>query len=111
MKISPVQLFPGYTFESGEIRIPIATLSGLTAAEANAATGNAMEIFRQLVEHLQNQVASLAPAARPTKATITKQNLSIASGVNVTPGTLRQTYTLTFDLQPTALELAAEPNL
>lgn len=110
MRISPVQLFPGYTFESGEIRIPIAALTGLTAAESDPTTGNAMEVLRQLVDYANNQVAGLAPTARPTKATIAKQNPSIASGINVSPGTLRQAYTLTFDLQPTALELAAEPN-
>lgn len=111
MKISPVQLLPGYTFESGEIRIPIATLPGLSAAEANATTGNAMEVLRQLLEFTQSQIAALAPTARPTKATITKQNPSIASGTNVLPGTLRQTYSLSFDLQPTSLELASEPTL
>lgn len=111
MRISPIQLFPGYTFESGEVRIPIAALAGLTAAEANATTGNAMEVLRQLVDYANNQVASLAPTARPTKATIAKQNPSIASGINVLPGTLRQTYSLSFDLQPTALELAQEPTI
>ncbi len=111
MRVSPAQLFPGYTFEGGEIRIPITILIGLTAAEANATTGNAMEVLRQLVDYTNNQVTSLAPTARPTKATIAKQNPSIASGVNVLPGTLRQTYSLSFDLQPTALELAQEPSL
>ncbi|MEG4328075.1 hypothetical protein [Microcoleus sp. herbarium5] len=111
MRISPAELFPGYTFEANEIRIPIAALTGLTAGEANATTGNAMEILRQLVDHANNQVASLAPAARPLKSTIAKQNPSMASGANVVPGTLRQTYTLSFDLQPTALELAEEPTI
>jgi hypothetical protein len=111
MRISPEQLFPGYTFESDEIRIPIAALAGLTPAEANPTTGNAMEILRQLVDYANSQVTSFAPTARPTRATIAKQNPSIASGLNTTPGTLRQTYTLSFDLQPTALELAQEPSL
>jgi hypothetical protein len=108
MKITPVQLFAGYTFESGEIRIPIAALTGLESTEANATTGNAMEILRQIVDHAQTQIASLAPTARPTKATITKPNPSI-SPVQGEPGTLRQTYTLGFDLRPTSLELASEP--
>ncbi len=111
MKISPAQLFPGYTFEAGEIRIPIAALTDLTAAEANATTGNAMEVLRQLVDFTQGQVAALAPTARPTKATITKANPSLASGANAVPGTLRQSYSLAFDLQPTSLELATEPTL
>lgn len=111
MRISPAQLFPGYTFEAGEIRIPIAALAGLTAAEANPTTGNAMEVLRQLVDYTESRVTALAPTARPTKATISKPNPSIASGLNVLPGTLRQTYSLSFDLQPTALELAQEPTI
>lgn len=107
MKLSPAQLLPGYTFEAGQIRIPIASLSGLTAAAADPNTGNAMEILRQLVEHTNDQIGHLAPAARPTKATIVKQNLSIST----TPGTLRQNYSISFDLQPTALELAQEPSI
>ncbi len=109
MNISPLQLFPGYTFTADEIRIPIATLAGLTAIEADPTTGNGMEILRQIVDHSQAQLAALAPTARPTKATVNKPNPSIASGANTVPGTLRQSYTLSFDLQPTSLELAPEP--
>ncbi|WP_293335944.1 hypothetical protein [Microcoleus sp. CAWBG58] len=111
MRISPAELFPGYTFESNEIRIPIAALTGLTAAEANATTGNGMEILRQIVDRSHFALAALVPAARPTKATVAKPNPSIASGTNVAPGTLRQSYTLNFDLQPTSLELASEPTI
>lgn len=109
MKITPDQLFPGYTANSTEIRIPLASL-GLSETEANGVTGNAMEVLRKLVELANSQIANLAPTARPTKVTIIKQNPSIASGAQI-PGTLRQTYTINFDLQPTALELAAEPTL
>ncbi|WP_293128873.1 hypothetical protein [Microcoleus sp. bin38.metabat.b11b12b14.051] len=110
MQVSPSEIFAGYTFDitTNEIRIPLAALPGLTAAEANAATGNGMELIRQIVDRTHSQLASLAPTARPTKATVAKPNPSIASGVNVAPGTLRQTYNLAFDLQPTALELASE---
>ena len=110
MQISPSEIFAGYTFDStaNEIRIPLAALPGLTAAEANASTGNGMEVIRQIVDRTHSQLASLAPTARPMKATVAKPNPSIASGANVTPGTLRQSYNLSFDLQPTALELASE---
>lgn len=110
MQISPNEIFTGYTFDAtaNEIRIPLAALPGLSATEAAAATGNGMEVIRQIVDRTHKTLADLAPAARPTKATVAKPNPSIASGFNVAPGTLRQTYALAFDLQPTGLELAAE---
>lgn len=109
MQISPANLL-GATFDATaqEIRIPLSALDGLTAAEANATTGNGMEVLRQINEKAAGSVAALAPSARPTKATISKPNPNLASGANVTPGTLRQIYNLTFDLEPTGLELASE---
>jgi hypothetical protein len=110
MQISPIEIFTGYTFDAtaNEIRIPLASLPGLSATEAAATTGNGMELIRQIVDRTHLVVAALAPAARPTKATVAKPNPSIASGANIPPGTLRQTYALAFDLQPTGLELASE---
>lgn len=108
MQIAPDELFVGYAFSADTISIPLSALPGLTAAEANATTGNGMEVLRQVVDRAQVAIAALAPSARPTKATVVKPNPSIASGVNVVPGTLRQGYNLTFDLQPVGLELASE---
>jgi hypothetical protein len=110
MQISPNEIFTGYTFDTtaNEIRIPLASLPGLSATEAAATTGNGMEVIRQIVDRTHSAVTALAPTARPTKATVGKPNPSIASGAGVVPGTLRQNYTLSFDLQPTGLELASE---
>jgi len=110
MQISPIGIFTGYTFDTvaNEIRIPIASLPGLSVAEANATTGNGMEVIRQIVDRTHATLTALAPASRPTKATVAKPNPAIASGANVTPGTLRQAYNLSFDLQPVGLELASE---
>jgi hypothetical protein len=110
MNVTPGQLFSGYTYDAtaSEVRIPIAALDGLTAAEANATTGNGMEVLRNIIDACQVAIAALATEARPTKASITKPNPSIATGVGVAPGTLRQTYSLSFDLTPTGLEPTAE---
>lgn len=110
MQIAPNEIFAGYTFDTaaGEIRIPLTSLPGLSGAEANATTGNGMEVIRQIVDRTHSALTALAPTARPTKATVTKPNPSIASGLNVAPGTLRQSYNLAFDLMPVALELASE---
>jgi hypothetical protein len=61
-----------------------------------------------VVDAVATSVTTLATTARPTKATISKPNPSIATGVGVEPGTLRQSYSLTFDMVPTGLEPAAE---
>lgn len=106
--VIPTQLFPGYTFANNSITIPIADLPGLTAAEADPATGNAMEVLRTIIERAQVQLAALTPETRPTRSTLTKAQPSIALGVGIAPGTLRQSYTATFDLTPTGLEPAAE---
>ena len=108
MQVAPSEIFDGYTSDGTTITIPLAALPGLTAAEANATTGNVMEVSRQIVDRLHSGITALVPTARPTKAAVTKQNPSIATGATVSPGTLRQAYTLTFDLTPTALELASE---
>jgi len=110
MQISPVGIFAGYTFDAitSEIRIPLTSIPGLSVAEANATTGNGMEVIRQIVDRTHAALTALAPTARPTKATVAKPNPAIASGANVLAGTLRQSYSLSFDLQPTALELASE---
>jgi len=110
MQISPNEIFAGYTFDAvaSEIRIPLASLPGLSAIEANANTGNGMEVIRQIVDRTHVALTALVPTARPTKATVAKPNPAIASGANITPGTLRQSYNLSFDLRPTALELASE---
>jgi hypothetical protein len=106
--VTPVQLFSGFTSDGTSITIPLADLSGLTTAEANATTGNGMEVLRTIIATAQAQLATLAPAARPTRSTLLKAAPTIATGQGIEPGTLRESYTATFDLRPTGLEPAAE---
>jgi hypothetical protein len=106
--VIPTQLFPGYISDGTTITIPIADLPGLSAAEANAATGNAMEVLRTIIAKAESQLMTLAPTARPVRSSLTKAAPTIAVGTGITSGTLRQSYTVTFDLTPTGLEPAAE---
>lgn len=106
--VIPTQLFPGYTSDGTSITIPLAALSGLTVAEANAATGNGMEVLRQIIENAQTRVTALTPESKPARSTLTKAQPQIAVGTGIPAGTLRQSYTATFDLTPTALEPTAE---
>jgi hypothetical protein len=105
--VTPIQLFPGYLSDGLTITIPLTDLPGLTAAEASS-TGNGMEILRVILDKAQAQLVVLTPETRPTRASLTKGQPSIATGTGIQPGTLRQTYTATFDLVPTGLEPASE---
>lgn len=108
--ISPAQLFPGYEFDgtTGKITIPITSLN-LTSAEANATTGNAMELLRQVLDKMAAFIAVVPLATRPIRSVIDKPDPTIAFGLEVPPGTLRQTYAVSFDLQPIVLKLLPEP--
>lgn len=108
--ISPAQVFSGYEFDqqTGKISIPISSL-GLTTSEANATTGSAMEIVRQTLDKMATFVATLDPIDQPIRSVVTKPDPTLASGFGLPPGTLRQTYEVSFDLQPIVLELVPEP--
>lgn len=106
--VIPTQLFPGYTSDGTSITIPLVALPGLTAAEANSSTGNAMEILRTIIDKANAALIALTPETRPTRASLTKGQPSIAIGTGIASGTLRQTYTVSFDLTPTGLEPAVE---
>lgn len=102
--VTPVQVFPGYTADATTITFLIADLPGLTAAEANPTTGNIIEFLRAIVDRTQQQITSMTPEARPTRASLTKGQPTLPVGLNIPPGTVRQPYTLFFDLAPTGYE-------
>lgn len=68
-----------------------------------------MEIVRQTLDKMAIFLASLEPAAQPIRSFVSKPDPTIAIGDRLPPGTLRQTYAVSFDLQPIVLELVAEP--
>lgn len=107
--VLPTDLFSGYTSDGTNITIPIASLPALNATEANATTGNGMEVLRALIDAAHGSISGLATEAKPVRATLTKNNPTMASGAGVTPGTQRQTYTASFDLAPIGYEMADEP--
>jgi hypothetical protein len=110
--ILPSDLYPGYQLlaaaasaPSQGIFIPLADLASLTAAEANASTGDGRAVFYALVQDGYAGVQALAVASRPTKLTITKAN---PTGVGV--DLVRQNYTIGIDLtiDPNGTGLAPE---
>lgn len=108
--VSPSQLFSGYQLlaatdpaPSQGIFIPLASLVDLTPVEAAAATGDGRKVMFALLKEIQDQVTALPEGTKPTKMTLTK---GIPVGINNT--TIRQSITLNFDLDTTAIDLSSE---
>lgn len=109
--VNPVTIFPGYTLTgtagSEIIGIPLAALNGLTAAEANATTGDIRAVLTSIVEKTRTGVGALAANARPSNFAIT------SARVTNTTDTDKQdlTYTIrgTLDNPVSALNFPAEP--
>ena len=75
----PSDYFNGYelvatggTVTAQSICIPVVSVSGLTAAEANATTGDIREVMRTTLGTLYAYNQSLSEADRSTKMTITE---------------------------------------
>lgn len=97
--IIPTQIFPGYellaageTATAESIAIPIAALTGLLSAEANAASGDGREVARILCQTIADNVAALGASA-PSFMSVSQPNLSTLSATRV-----RKALNFTFDI-------------
>ena len=91
--ITPAQLFPGISVSGTDLIIPLADIAGLTAVEADPATGDGRELARTITDTIVKKVQALAVADRPTKMAVTKAN---PQGIGVDQ--VRQAYTLSYDV-------------
>jgi hypothetical protein len=98
--LTPVGMFAGYELlaatdpaPSQGIFIPLATLVGLSAAEANETTGDARSVLLSIIDRATTSLAAVPVADRPNGLTITKAN---PTGISAT--SIRQGYTTNFDL-------------
>ncbi|MGG6293799.1 hypothetical protein ACQ4M4_05185 [Leptolyngbya sp. AN02str] len=108
--IQPTDLFPGYDLldatdpaPSQGIFIPLADLSGLTAAEADAATGDGRKVAYEVLRKVESSFTAIPTADRPTRMNVT---LGTPTGVNA--NIVRRSYTLTFDVSIGATDMADE---
>jgi len=85
------------------ITVPIASFSELSAAEADADTGDIRKIAFAIIEHLWDTYNGLASADRPTKMTVAK-----TATVNTTYNKLTSRYTFTFETDIGTQEVRAE---
>lgn len=110
--ILPTDIFPGYqvvledgTVAADSIVIPLSALPHLTAAEANATTGDGREVARQIDIAINEAIAALPTDEKPT---------AMSSGIGITTlqnGNRRITVSRTYELTAPIAQLAlvAEP--
>lgn len=91
---APTSIWPSYTSDGTNITIPIAALDGLTAAQANATTGDWRAIAVSFADTLQRHYFELADADKPTALIVmTPFPQAVTSGDFA--GTYRTQYQMT----------------
>lgn len=105
---APTELFPGYSSDGTNITIPIASIEGLTAAEAHTTTGDWRSIFLSLCATAFIHYDGLADADKPTAFMATPPTqYPVTSGA--LEGTFKQTYSFVFYNIFTMPDVADEP--
>lgn len=99
----PTAVFANWSEDGTNITLPIASVPELTAAEADAATGDSRKILYALCERIWSWWNALATADKATKMTITK-----SASINTTTGIVTNTYTLQFMNTIASQEVASE---
>lgn len=108
--VTPSAFLPGYAFlasgaaapEAG-IFIPLNLLSNLTTAEAHPTTGDARKVVFEICRLSFTSFSTMDSSERPTRMTITR-----ATPTGVDASKVRQAYTLSFDLDVSNADVAAE---
>lgn len=99
----PTTWLSGWSEDATNITVPIATFPELTAAEADATTGDIRKIIFALCEKFWSVWNALATADKATKMNITK-----SSSVNTSTGIITNVYTFTFYNTITGQDVASE---
>lgn len=86
-----------------DITVPIASFAEMTAAEADATTGDIRKVLYAICEHLYQEWNTTLAGDRPSKMTIGR-----TSTVNEANDEITRRYTLTFVTTSTATEVVGE---
>lgn len=92
---APTSLWPSYTYGSSTLNIPLAALDGLSAANADATTGDWRAIMVAVLQTLFRHYSALPPSDCPT-ALVPKAPASynVPDSSSTYPGALRLTYSV-----------------
>ena len=100
---TPTTWIADWSEDGTDITVPIASFSELTAAEADAVTGDIRKIVWAIMEHLYNAYNNTASANRPTKWTMSK-----SSSINASTGVVTNIFTATISTEIGTQEVADE---
>lgn len=101
---TPTAYMADWEVDGTDIVVPIASFSELTAAEAAGDTGDIRSIIFAFLEQWFDVWNALATADRSTKMIIQRVQTGLPGAI------IQQTYTVTFQMAPTDLEVADEPS-
>lgn len=101
---TPTDMIAGWSEDGTDVTFPIASLPELTAAEADAATGDSRKIIYAFLEQFYTWYNALPTADRPTRLTITR-----GTNVETSPGLFSRNYTFNvITSSPSPLDVADE---
>ena len=104
----PTDLFAGMSEDGTDLTIPLASVPGLSAAEADAVTGDPKEIARAMVERVFQWYSGLASVDQPVAFTAAKAVSLQTSGDMA--GKHRNTYTIVVYTEVADENAAPEPS-
>jgi hypothetical protein len=102
--IQPTDIFSGYTADGNGLTIPFSSIPGLTAAEAHAATGDAREVLRLILEKYFVAIEAMPANEKPAFMSISRGSL-----VGLTSSTVRRSYSISFDESVGAVATSIRP--
>ncbi len=105
MNLAPSHWLDGYTADSSGITIPLTALPGLSAAEANATTGDIRKVARALFAALHAAYLGEAEADRPQQ-----MELSRYTNIDESTDTTARSYTARFVVEVGEEEVVDEPS-
>ena len=105
---APTELWSGYTYANDTLSIPLADLDGLSAAEANATTGDWRAIMQALLVTLYNHYNGLETADKPAALVVSTPSVQAVNSGDFA-GTVKATYSTSFYLTLDGAVVSDEP--
>lgn len=93
VNVSPTAMWSGFAFDGTDLKIPLADLPGLSAADANATTGDYRAVLLAFISLAYAYYTALADADKP-KAFLVR----VPAVTPVTSGDLAGTFKTTYEL-------------
>ena len=105
MNLAPSHWLTGYSADSDGITIPLSALPGLSAAEANASTGDIRKVARAICAALHAAYLGEAEADRPQQMEISRY-----TNIDESTDTTTRTYNARFVVAVGEEEVVDEPS-